>query len=120
MVGNNKIKNVSDHNSTQFWRSVAIGAIILIMFLSLPHLCAADCSHSHHPHDHDHHHHKEPASFKWSKEANDVHEDHQHNNHDHQHHHHGEDHLHGDEHHPHTHHERQHTRKAPKTTQSKI
>lgn len=104
-----KIKNLSDHESNAFWRSIAIGAIILIVFLSLPHLCSA-CDghdHHHHGHDHHHHHHEEPASFKWSKQANEAYEDHQH----HHHHHHGE-HDHSQNH--------VHTEKASKPAQSKF
>ncbi|XP_055295595.1 protein catecholamines up [Sitodiplosis mosellana] len=105
MSGKNKI-NVSDHESNQFWRTIAIGACVVIVFLSLPHLVSADCGHSHHGHSHDHHdhhHHEEPASFKWSQQANEAYEDHSH----HQHHHEEHSHSHGT-----------HAEKAPKTTQS--
>lgn len=99
MTGQNKSKNVSDHESNQLWRSIAIGAIIFIVFLSLPKLCSADCGHSHehHHHDHDHgHHHDEPASFKWSRQANEASEkEHNTHGHHHNHHHHGEhEHIH--------------------------
>lgn len=108
-----KLKNVSDHETNQFWRMVAIGAIILIVFLSLPPLCSAHSHdspdhHHHHDHDHDHdhghhHHHEEPASFKWSKQANVVYEEeegvHSHNDHHHDHH----DHHHHHDEHAHTH-----------------
>ncbi|XP_031623211.1 protein catecholamines up [Contarinia nasturtii] len=106
MSDKHKIKNVSDHKPNTFWRSVAIGAIILIVFLSFPHLCSAhshDDHHHHHHHDHDHHHHEEPPSFKWSQEANAAYEDHHH------HHHHGE--------HDHTH-NHVHTEKATKSPEN--
>lgn len=48
-----KSKTVSDHETNQFWRYLAIGAIVLIVFLSLPHFCSG---HAHDAHDHDHDH----------------------------------------------------------------
>lgn len=123
-----KLKNVSDHETNQFWRMVAIGAIILILFLSLPPLCSADCGHSHdspdhhhhhHDHDHDHghhHHHEEPASFKWSKQANEVYEEEEvHSHHDHHHDHH--------DHHDHDHHHDEHAHsheQKPKNVPGKL
>lgn len=52
MSGKNKIKNVSDPETNEFWRYLAIGAIVLIVFLSLPHFCSGQA----HDHDHDHDH----------------------------------------------------------------
>lgn len=52
MIGKNKLKNISDHESNQLLHYLAVGAIILIVFLSLPHFCSG-CSHDH-GHDHDH------------------------------------------------------------------
>lgn len=115
-----KLNKVSDHETNQFWRTIAIGAIVVIVFLSLPHLCSADCGHSHDHHDHEHHHHhQEPASFKWSKQANEAHEvnSHHHTEHLHGHDHHSHDHN-GHDHHSHSH-GSPHTEKAPKNTQSK-
>lgn len=94
-------------SSSKWLRNVALAAIVLLVFLQLPSLCTG-CDghvhhHHHHHHDHDHHdHHDEmPASFKYSREANEQplppvrrghgHDDHHlghdhHNEHDHQHH----------------------------------
>lgn len=121
MTGQNKAKTVSDHESNQLLRSIAIGAIIFIVFLSLPKLCSADCGHSHehHHHDHDHghhhddhdhghHHHEEPASFKWSRQANEAYED----EHNHQGHH-------GHQHHHHKYEDPIHTKKPTKAAPSK-
>lgn len=108
MSGKEKLKKVSDHESNQFWRTIAIGAIVVIVFLSLPHLCSADCGHSHD------HHHDEPASFKWTKQANEGYEDH-HHHHEHSHGH-GYGHDHGHGHHSHG----VHKKNAPKNAQSKL
>ncbi|XP_063973723.1 protein catecholamines up [Diachasmimorpha longicaudata] len=51
------------------WIKLALAAIVLIIFLDLPVLCQSQ-AHHHHDHDH-HHHHDEPASFKYSKQANE-------------------------------------------------
>lgn len=122
-----KLKNVSDHETNQFWRMVAIGAIILIVFLSLPPLCSAHSHdspdhHHHHDHDHDHdhghhHHHEEPASFKWSKQANVVYEEEEgvHSHHDHHHDH--------NDHHDHDHHHDEHAHsheQKPKNVPGKL
>lgn len=87
-------KPISVNQSTQqFWRNIAIGIILVIVFLSLPNYCSGDCGHDHHGHgcDHDHHHHvNEPASFKWSQQANEHHHEESGNTghqHDHDHHH---------------------------------
>lgn len=67
-------KPISVNQSTQqLWRTVAIGFIVLIVFLSLPNYCSGDCGHDHHGHHHHGHHHHEPASFKWSQQANEHH-----------------------------------------------
>lgn len=70
--------------SRTFTSRVALAILIILIFFGFPALCGA------HGHSHD-----EPASFKYSKEANeqlkqnaDVHSHHEHNHH---HHHHGED-----------------------------
>lgn len=114
MGENIQLKRISDHESNHLLRSLAIGAIILIVFLSLPHFCSAECGHSHdhhdhhhhhdHDHDHDHGHHDEPASFKWTKKANEIYEEEQHHHHDSHHH----SHSHGS-----------HGHEAPKNVQSK-
>lgn len=128
MIGKSKLRNVSDHESNQFWRTIAIGAFVLIAFLSLPQLCSADCGHSHghhhHDHDHHHHHHEEPASFKWTKQANEAYED---DSHHHHHHHHGEEpHDHGHHSHSHaahshgSHSHAAHTEKPSKNVQSEL
>lgn len=112
MVEKSKLKNVSDHETNQIWRTLAIGAIVLIVFLSLPQLCFADCGHSHdshghhdhhhHEHEHEHHHGGEGPSFKWSRQANEVYEQEE-PHHDHQHHHHHDEHTHSHgTHHEHT------------------
>lgn len=124
MSGKNISKNVSYYESNQFWRTIAIGAFVVIAFLSLPQLCSADCGHSHDHHDH-HHHHEEPASFKWSKQANEAIEgDSDHHQH---HHHHGEE-LHDHGHHSHghaahshgSHSHAAHSEKSPKNAQSEL
>lgn len=98
MGDSNKLENVSDHESNQFLRLIAIVAVVLIIFLSLPPLVTGDCGHSHHSHDHQHghdhdHHHEEPANFKWTKQANEAYEDHHHHNHDEHGHSHGQEHA---------------------------
>lgn len=82
-------KPISVNQSTQqLWRTVAIGIIVAIVFLSLPNYCSGDCGHDHHGHEHDHHHHvNEPASFKWSQQANEHHHHEESGNTDHHHHH---------------------------------
>lgn len=54
--------DVSQRSSSSLLKYIAIGAIAAIVFLSLPGFCLG--------HD-GHHHHDEPASFKWSREANE-------------------------------------------------
>lgn len=79
-------------------RYLAIGAIVFVVFMSLPVFCNGHAGH-------DHSHDGGNPSFKYSKEANMKHEEDPHHHH---HHHHGNDHgghLHGDEHHHHHHHE---------------
>jgi len=113
---------VSDRKSTSLLIYIAFGVIAAIVFLSLPGFCSGHEGH-HHP--------DEPASFKWSREANEAfaadeapavdvakpavkcnhghegghhHHHHHHDEHDeHDHHHH--EHLHGHDH-------SQHKRKA--------
>lgn len=87
MTENVSQKPISVNQSThQLWRNIAIGIIVVIVFLSLPNYCSGDCGHDHHGHGHDHHHH-EPASFKWSQQANEHHHE-ESENADHHHHHH--------------------------------
>lgn len=75
-------KPISINKSThQLWRNVAIGIIVVIVFLSLPNYCSGDCEHDHH------HHVNEPASFKWSQQANEHHHE-ESENFGHHHHHH--------------------------------
>lgn len=86
-----KTINVNDYNkSNVILRGVAIGVIILVVFLSFPSYCNGH-SHEHDEHDHHHHHDvEEPANFKWTREANEAyvdehhsHEGHAHHSHDH-------------------------------------
>ncbi len=99
MGGNNIPVNVNDAKSKTFFRNLAIGIIVLLVFFTLPNLCGAHGNHDHHGHSHD-----EPASFKYSKQANEelLREEHDHH-HDHDHHGHvhshgGHDHSHGHQH----------------------
>lgn len=93
-VSEKKSKNVFEYETNQLLRSIAIGLIVLVLFLSFPSYCTGECSHGHHDHDDHHHQHpEEPASFKWSREANVDHEQvHSHqeppHSHDDHHHHH--------------------------------
>lgn len=83
-------KNVADHETSNLLRSLAIGVIILIVFLSLPNFCTGH-SHDHDDHHHHHEHDNEPASFKWSRQANEGFEErvqHEPHSHGHDHHHH--------------------------------
>lgn len=95
--------SIGERQKRNFYRNCAIGLALFIVFMSLPSLCAGHG----HDHDHDHHHHHaEPASFKWSREANELYEEELHH-HDHGHdhvHHHEHDHIHSHEHvHEHAH-----------------
>lgn len=90
-------KEISIHNADtwwwckhSFWVKVALTVFVLIILFDLPVLCRGH-DHHHHHHDHDHDH-NEPASFKYSKEANEhltqPHSHHDHNDdHGHIHHH---------------------------------
>lgn len=95
---------VDDHKRSTFFRNVAIGIILLMVFLTLPNLCGA---HDEHGHSHD-----EPPSFKYSRQANEEflkQEEHHHHDHDD---HHGHAHGHGHGHHDHGHgHKAHHTSK---------
>lgn len=51
-----------------FLRNLALGVIVCLFFLTLPSLCGA---HSQDGHDHHDHSHGEPASFKYSRQANE-------------------------------------------------
>lgn len=90
--------NVNDHKRKTFFRNLAVVIIVVLVFFTLPSLCGA---HGDHDHSHD-----EPASFKYSRQANEkiLREEHHHNHHDHYHEssHHGH-HDHGHEHHEHSH-----------------
>ncbi|XP_055858400.1 protein catecholamines up [Episyrphus balteatus] len=97
-------------NKNKWKRNVAIAAMVLVVFLSLPAICKSHGS-------------QQPASFKYSREANenfdsssakqhihehghhhhDHHHDHDHDQH-HDHHHHGHDHDHHHHEHDHDHH----------------
>lgn len=94
------LKNVSDRETSRFLRNVAIGLAVVIVFLSLPNLCSSDCGHDHGHHDHEHHDHEhidEPASFKWTRQANEAERLHHEQTEDHKH-------GHGHHHHEHAHH----------------
>lgn len=88
--------NVNDAKKTKFFRNLAVAVIVLVVFFTLPSLCGAHGNHHGHSHD-------EPASFKYSKQANEEilnaehhhdHDHHEHGHHDHDHHH-GHGHEHG-------------------------
>lgn len=91
-----KTIHVDDHkDGGTFLRNVALGLILCLVFLSLPSLCGG---HSHDGSDHHGHSHDEPASFKYSRQANeeilkkkDAHTGHGHEN-DHHHQQHNHDH----------------------------
>lgn len=115
MSGDQKtIKNVA---MGRLLRNIALILIAVIVFSCFPNLVSGECSHGHdHDHDHHHHHHHhdhehvvEPASFKWSREANEVHSHHEH---EHAHHEHLHQHQHGHEHqHEHQHHKKESVKK---------
>uniref|UniRef100_A0A182QGW2 Zinc transporter n=1 Tax=Anopheles farauti TaxID=69004 RepID=A0A182QGW2_9DIPT len=124
-----KVKVPLKEDATSYRVHIALGLFLVIMFLSFPTLCGAH-GHDHlHDHDHDHHHHHESPSFKYSKQANEMHEaepmedPHHHHHHHHggdhdhhhHHHHHGGDHSH-DHHHHHHHEERSTGDKVPRDT----
>lgn len=58
---------------------IALGLFVLLIFLNFPWICQGHGGHSHDDHEHSH----EPASFKYSKTAN---EEHAHSTHSHDHH----------------------------------
>ncbi|XP_015113770.1 protein catecholamines up [Diachasma alloeum] len=77
------------------WIKLALAAIVLIIFLDFPALCQSQGHHHPDDHHHDHDHHDDvPASFKYSRQANENFEgvkpphDHHHHDHHHQDHHH--------------------------------
>lgn len=122
-----KINNVADYEKNIVLRNLAIGIAILIVFLSLPGFCTGDCGHSHDNHQahdpHHHHHHdgyvEEPASYKWSRAANEALDSSESNSasHEHQHNDHGHDHHDAHDHIHHHHHPQEHTHehKVPKS-----
>lgn len=94
------IRTAEELQRSRWRRNVALAAIVVLVFLQLPNLCAG--------HDgHDHHHHDEmPPSFKYSRQANEeaLHHGHSHGGHgSHGHSHGGHEHDHHD-HHDHDHH----------------
>lgn len=101
MEGNKLPVNVNDAKRKTFFRNLAVVIIVFVVFFTLPSLCGAH----EHDHDHDHHGHShdQPASFKYSKQANEQllreeHHDHHGHDHVHGHHDHGHDHGHGFKH----------------------
>lgn len=121
-MGEDKQQNgITDRKFSTLLRNIAIAVIVLLVFLSLPGFCR-----SHQGHGHD----EEPASFKWSREANQAfdshaevadpprpgvkcnhgHDHHEHGHHDHDHHghqHHQEPHA-AHDHSPHAHYQHDH------------
>ncbi|XP_058453800.1 protein catecholamines up-like [Malaya genurostris] len=94
--------------SKSFRVHVALGLLLLMLWMSLPTLCDAhghfdDHDHDlHHHHHHHHHGHDENPSFKYSRQANEVYRE-ENSDHDH---HHGHSHNHIDDHAKgHTHHQ---------------
>lgn len=77
-----KLLSVPEYERKHFFRNVAIGVVLVMVFFSLPKLCVG---HGAHDHDHDHHHHEEPASFKWSQAANERYQAPDHHGHAHAH-----------------------------------
>lgn len=107
---------IADTKFSTILRNIALGVIVLLVFMSLPGLCRSHQGH--------HHHDDEPASFKWSRQANEDfdtdavapapgvkcnhghdHDHHDHHGHDHQH---GHDHHHAHEHDAHAHYQHDH------------
>lgn len=80
-----------DNNASgkRFLRNLAIGITLIIVFLSFPGLCGA--------HEHTH----ENPSFKYSREANEMHSHDHHDAHDHHHGHAHDHHDHEEQHHHH-------------------
>lgn len=92
----NNQKPLKDVVISRLLRNISIALIVAIVFFCLPKAASADCGHDHgHDHGNGHHHEhiEEPASFKWSREAN---QEHSHDEHTHKH---GQHHQ-----HEHTHH----------------
>lgn len=67
--------HVKNEGAKQFFRNVALGAIILIVFLSLPEFCTG----------HTHMHSDENPAFKYTRQANELPE-HEHEHHSDHHH----------------------------------
>lgn len=84
----NNQKPLKDVVSKRLLRNAAIALIVLIVFFCFPNLVTGDCGHDHgdghhhHHHHHQHEHIEEPASFKWSRAANEeVPHEHEHEHH---------------------------------------
>lgn len=100
-VNMNNQKPLKDVVISRILRNIAIAAIIAIIFFCFPAYVSGDCGHEHgDPGPHHHDHIEEPASFKWTRQANEEHLHHEHE--------HTDDHGHGHEHHQHEHHEHIH------------
>lgn len=101
MGGNTTPVNVNDAKRKTFFRNLALAIIVFLVFFTLPNLCGA---HGSHQHDHHGHSHDEPASFKYSRQANEeILKKEEHHHHGHHHHHHDDDghghaHGHGNDH----------------------
>lgn len=84
----NNQKPLKDVVSKRLLRNAAIALIVVIVFFCFPNLVTGDCGHDHgdghhhHHHHHEHDHIEEPASFKWSRAANEkVSHEHEHEHH---------------------------------------
>ncbi|XP_011304359.1 protein catecholamines up [Fopius arisanus] len=89
-MGRENVELSSSPSKHTIWIKIAVAAIILIIFLNLPLICESQGHHHHEGHhhhdDHDHHDHPhEPASFKYSRQANDPSIKNPHENHHHDH-----------------------------------
>ncbi|KAG4073960.1 hypothetical protein HA402_014165 [Bradysia odoriphaga] len=102
MAGNKPPVNVNDSKRNTFFRNLAIVVIVFVVFFTLPSLCGAHGNHHGHSHD-------EPASFKYSKQANEelIKDEHHHD--------HGHGHSHGHDGHSHDSHDHSHGHKHAET-----
>ncbi|XP_055543210.1 protein catecholamines up [Wyeomyia smithii] len=85
--------------SKSFKVHIALGLLLVMLWLSFPTLCDGHEHFDDHDHHH-HHHHDDNPSFKYSRQANEMYQE-EHNHHDHHHHH---DHKHHNNVHSHEHH----------------